>query len=113
MANRTPGHHAQSGTRDVARNRLAQPSRAVLAGHAVYRVPDVGEPALPAFLVAAAVFIDLLLYGLVVPIVPGYVRSLGAGTGLLGIVFAAYAVGLFAVIPWLRCWPSGSARDGS
>lgn len=99
MANRMPGHHAQSGTRDVAGNVPAQPSRAVPAGHAFSRVPDVGERALPAFLVAVAVFIDLLLYGLVVPIVPGYARSLGAGTGLLGIVFAAYAVGLFAVSP--------------
>jgi MFS transporter, DHA1 family, solute carrier family 18 (vesicular amine transporter), member 1/2 len=45
------------------------------------------------------VFIDLVLYGLVVPIVPSYARSLGAGTGLLGIVFGAYAVGLLAVSP--------------
>jgi predicted MFS family arabinose efflux permease len=83
----------------VARNVPAQPAPAVQAGHAFSRVPDIAERALPAILVAVAVFIDLLLYGLVVPIVPGYARSLGAGTGLLGIVFAAYAVGLFAVSP--------------
>jgi hypothetical protein len=28
--------------------------------------------------VAGAIFVDMLLYGLVVPIVPGYARSLGA-----------------------------------
>jgi MFS transporter, DHA1 family, solute carrier family 18 (vesicular amine transporter), member 1/2 len=77
----------------------ARPSPAVAAGHAFSRGPDVAERALPAILVAVAVFIDLLLYGLVVPIVPGYARSLGAGAGLLGILFAAYAVGLFAVSP--------------
>ena len=80
-------------------NTPARPSPAVAAGHAFSRGPDVAERALPAILVAVAVFIDLLLYGLVVPIVPGYARSLGAGAGLLGIVFAAYAVGLFAVSP--------------
>jgi DHA1 family solute carrier family 18 vesicular amine transporter 1/2 len=50
-------------------------------------------------LVAGAVFVGELLYGLVVPIVPGFARSLGAGTGVLGVVFAAYAVGMFAVSP--------------
>jgi DHA1 family solute carrier family 18 vesicular amine transporter 1/2 len=81
------------------RDTPARPSPAVAAGHAFSPGPDVAERALPAILVAVAVFIDLLLYGLVVPIVPGYARSLGAGTGLLGAVFAAYAVGLFAVSP--------------
>jgi MFS transporter, DHA1 family, solute carrier family 18 (vesicular amine transporter), member 1/2 len=83
----------------VARNVPAQPPRAAAAGDAVSRASGVAERGLPAILVAAAVFMDLVLYGLVVPIVPGYARSLGAGTGLLGIVFAAYAVGLFAASP--------------
>lgn len=91
--------HQQSGMPDVARNVPAQPSCAAAAEDAVSRAPGAAERGLPAILVAAAVFMDLVLYGLVVPIVPGYARSLGTGTGLLGIVFAAYAVGLFAVSP--------------
>jgi predicted MFS family arabinose efflux permease len=83
----------------MARNLPAQPSGAVPAGHALSRAPGAGERALPAILVAGAVFVGELLYGLVVPIVPGYARSLGAGTGVLGVVFAAYAVGMFAVSP--------------
>jgi predicted MFS family arabinose efflux permease len=83
----------------MARNVPAQPSGAVPAGHALSRAPGAGERALPAILVAGAVFVGELLYGLVVPIVPGYARSLGAGTGVLGVVFAAYAVGMLAVSP--------------
>jgi MFS transporter, DHA1 family, solute carrier family 18 (vesicular amine transporter), member 1/2 len=83
----------------VARNLPPEPSGAVSAGHALSRAPGARERALPAILVAGAVFVGELLYGLVVPIVPGYARSLGAGTGVLGVVFAAYAVGMFAVSP--------------
>jgi predicted MFS family arabinose efflux permease len=83
----------------MARNLPARRSGAVPAGKAVSPAAGAGERALPAILVAGAVFVGELLYGLVVPIVPGYARSLGAGTGVLGVVFAAYAVGMFAVSP--------------
>jgi DHA1 family solute carrier family 18 vesicular amine transporter 1/2 len=99
MTHRAVRQCPQIGIPEVARNVQAQPSCAAPAGDAVSRASEVAERGLPAILVAAAVFMDLVLYGLVVPIVPGYARSLGAGTGLLGIVFAAYAVGLFAVSP--------------
>jgi MFS transporter, DHA1 family, solute carrier family 18 (vesicular amine transporter), member 1/2 len=81
----------------MARSVPAQPLDGVPAGPppAARR----GERALPAILVAGAIFVDMLLYGLVVPIVPGYARSLGAGTGLLGVIFASCAVGMFAASP--------------
>jgi len=63
------------------------------------RQTGASERVLPGLLVAGAVFVDMLLYGVVVPVVPSYARSLGAGTGLVGIVFAAYAVGMFAASP--------------
>jgi MFS transporter, DHA1 family, solute carrier family 18 (vesicular amine transporter), member 1/2 len=84
---------------DTGRNLPARPPGALPAGRAFSRAAGDGERALPAILVAGAVFVDTLLYGLVVPIVPGYARSLGAGTGLLGVVFGAYAVGMLAVSP--------------
>jgi hypothetical protein len=121
MTSPAPRQHAQSGPPDVARKVPAQPAPAVQAGHDFSRVPDIAERALPAILVAVAVFIDLLLYGLVVPIVPGYARSLGAGTGLLGIVFAAYAAGSSRAPGrcWLDarraapCWPCSAPRRRS
>jgi MFS transporter, DHA1 family, solute carrier family 18 (vesicular amine transporter), member 1/2 len=79
--------------------RLPAPSSGAVPKGPVPHDSDADARALPAILVSGAVFVDMLLYGLVVPIVPGYARSLGAGTGLLGVVFASYAVGMFAVGP--------------
>jgi MFS transporter, DHA1 family, solute carrier family 18 (vesicular amine transporter), member 1/2 len=83
----------------VARGLLARLPRATSpdcpAGHG----PGRQHTGLHAFLVAAAVFVDMLLYGLIVPVVPGYARALGAGTGLIGVIFAAYAIGLVGACP--------------
>jgi MFS transporter, DHA1 family, solute carrier family 18 (vesicular amine transporter), member 1/2 len=99
MASRssTPSWPASHGVPDVARGVPAQPLDGVPARSPA--AAGVSAPVLPAFLVAGAIFVDMLLYGLVVPIVPEYARSLGAGTGLLGFIFAAYAVGMFAASP--------------
>jgi predicted MFS family arabinose efflux permease len=83
----------------MARNLPARRSGAVPAGRAVSPAADADERVLPAILVAGAVFVGELLYGLVVPIVPGYARSLGAGPGVLGVLFGAYAIGMFVVSP--------------
>ena len=50
-----------------------------------------------------AFFIDLLLYSLVVPFLPGEAEQLGASPAVTGALFAMYAAGLFAVTP-LAAW---------
>lgn len=50
-----------------------------------------------------AFFIDLLLYSLVVPFLPGEAEQLGASPAVTGVLFAMYAAGLFAVTP-LAAW---------
>jgi multidrug resistance protein len=50
--------------------------------------------ALPA--VCSALFVDSLLYSIVVPILPAYAKHLGTSTAAIGVLFAAYAIGLLA-----------------
>ncbi|GBF33582.1 tetracycline efflux protein TetA [Desulfocucumis palustris] len=57
-------------------------------------------------LLTAAIFLDSLLYGLIVPIVPYYARELRADPGLLGIIFAMYSLALL-----LGSFPAGYACD--
>jgi multidrug resistance protein len=45
-------------------------------------------------MICVAVFLDTLLYGIIVPAVPYYVAWLGTDTAELGIIFAAYSVGV-------------------
>ncbi len=49
--------------------------------------------------VALAIFTDMLLYGLVVPILPGYAASLGAADWAIGFLFGSYALALLLVTP--------------
>ena len=51
--------------------------------------------------VSAALFVDALLYGAVVPILPLYARELGVSAAAIGVLFAAYAVGLLVATPVL------------
>jgi MFS transporter, DHA1 family, solute carrier family 18 (vesicular amine transporter), member 1/2 len=50
-----------------------------------------------------AFFIDLLLYSLVVPFLPGEAERLGASPVATGALFAMYAAGLFGITP-LAAW---------
>ncbi|WP_226001068.1 MFS transporter [Paenibacillus sp. BJ-4] len=49
--------------------------------------------------VGLAVFIDMLIYGLVVPILPRYADSLGATQTEIGLLFSSYAIALFIATP--------------
>jgi MFS family permease len=49
--------------------------------------------------VGLAVFIDMLIYGLVVPILPRYADSLGATQTEIGFLFSSYAIALFIATP--------------
>ena len=49
--------------------------------------------------VTLAIFTDMLVYGLVVPILPGYASSLGVSQTAIGLLFACYAIALFVATP--------------
>ncbi|MQL50896.1 MFS transporter [Desulfofundulus thermobenzoicus] len=57
-------------------------------------------------LINLAVFLDTVLYGLVVPVVPHYATVLGATPTGVGVIFAAYSAGLL-----LASVPAGLACD--
>lgn len=62
--------------------------------------------------VAAALFLDMLLYGLVVPVVPAYGAALGATPTEIGALFASYAVALLAATPPLGALSARIGRRG-
>ncbi len=45
-------------------------------------------------LVSAAIFTDMMVYSLVIPVLPSYATSLGAGPLTIGIIFGAFSVSL-------------------
>lgn len=51
--------------------------------------------------VGLAVFIDMFIYGLIVPILPMYATSLGISQTEIGLLFSSYAITLFIATPFL------------
>ncbi|KWX74763.1 MFS transporter [Paenibacillus jilunlii] len=49
--------------------------------------------------VGIAIFLDMLIYGLVVPILPKYASALGASQTEIGLLFGSYAIALFIATP--------------
>ena len=49
--------------------------------------------------VGVAIFLDMLIYGLVVPILPTYASSLGASQTQIGLLFGSYAAVMFIATP--------------
>ncbi len=45
-------------------------------------------------LVSGAIFMDMMVYTLVIPVLPSYTLSLGADTVTIGVIFGAYSVAL-------------------
>ncbi|MBC7324717.1 MAG: MFS transporter, partial [Moorella sp. (in: Bacteria)] len=56
-------------------------------------------------LVNLTIFLDSLLYGIIVPVVPHYATALGASPTQLGVIFAAYSAGLllFGIPAGIAC----------
>jgi len=52
-------------------------------------------------IVSLALLGDMLLYGVVVPILPVYVSRLGASQAQVGLLFGSYALALLAATPWM------------
>jgi DHA1 family solute carrier family 18 vesicular amine transporter 1/2 len=75
----------------------------------------VSSPARRAVLlvVSVAIFTDMLVYGLIVPILPGTALRLGASPAALGLLFGSYALALLLATPLIglltdrvgRRWP--------
>lgn len=57
------------------------------------------SPMATLVVVAVAIFTDLLLYSLVVPILPGYAATLGVSQAAIGLLFGSYAVTLLVATP--------------
>ena len=58
-----------------------------------------GSPAAALVVVTLAIFTDMLLYGLAVPILPGRAAALGASESAIGFLFGSYALALLIVTP--------------
>ncbi|MCL6448639.1 MAG: MFS transporter [Armatimonadetes bacterium] len=56
-------------------------------------------------LVNLTIFLDSVLYGIIVPVVPHYATALGASPAQLGVIFAAYSAGLllFGIPAGIAC----------
>jgi MFS transporter, DHA1 family, solute carrier family 18 (vesicular amine transporter), member 1/2 len=59
------------------------------------------KPLTGLLVIALAVFIDMLLYSLVVPIVPLYVSEFGASQSTIGLLISCYAVSFIIATPIL------------
>jgi DHA1 family solute carrier family 18 vesicular amine transporter 1/2 len=70
------------------------------------------SPAVTLALVTAAILMDMLLYGMVVPILPGYMQSLGASQAAVGVLFACYAISLLLATPALGWLADRLGRRG-
>lgn len=66
-----------------------------------------GSPLLPIFL---TVFIDLVGFGIVIPVLPFYVRSFGADAAMLGLLTATFSLMQFLFSPILGAWSDRIGR---
>lgn len=62
--------------------------------------------------VAVAIFTDMLVYGIVVPILPSYALSLGVSQTAVGLLFASYAVALLVATPIFGILSDRTGRKG-
>lgn len=51
------------------------------------------------FVVTWSLFVDLLVYGCIIPVLPDYVDTLGASTVEIGVLFAAFSIGSLLATP--------------
>jgi MFS transporter, DHA1 family, solute carrier family 18 (vesicular amine transporter), member 1/2 len=58
-----------------------------------------GSPTAALLVVTVAIFTDMFLYGLVVPILPGYAAAMGVSEWEVGVLFGSYALAVLAATP--------------
>ena len=61
--------------------------------------PLRGKPATALFVVSFAVFADLMVYGLMIPVLPTYASDLGASRGTLGLLVGTFGIAVVAATP--------------
>ncbi len=71
-----------------------------------------GSPAAALFVVTFAIFTDMLVYGLVVPILRRYALSLGASQVALGFLFGSYSIALLLATPIMGMLSDRIGRRG-
>jgi len=77
-------------------------SKAATTGDAAAATaPDDGGSRRAVAAVVAVVFVDLLGFGIVVPVLPFYVRSFGVGDVFIGLLAASYSLAQFGAAPLL------------
>jgi multidrug resistance protein len=60
-----------------------------------------GTPRATLAVVTLATFTDMLLYGVVVPVLPSYAEGLGIDAWAIGVLFGAYSVALLVATPYV------------
>src|SRR5438067_5481429 len=58
-----------------------------------------GSPRAALIVVTVAIFTDMFLYGLVVPILPGYAAAMEVSEWGVGVLFGSYALAVLAATP--------------
>jgi MFS family permease len=71
------------------------------AGDDLPRPPAVANPRRALAVVVGVVFIDLIGFGIVIPILPFYVRSFGVSDAFIGLLAASYSLAQFLAAPTL------------
>ena len=71
-------------------------------------MPDA-KPRSPLFVLFSVVIVDLIGFGIVIPVLPFYAESLGASAAVLGLMLSAYAAMQFLFAPF---WGRLSDRIG-
>jgi len=71
-----------------------------------------GSPLAALVVVTVAIFTDMLLYGLVVPILPGYAASMGVPEWAIGVLFGSYAFTLLLTTPLFGALADRVGRRG-
>ncbi|KOX97608.1 MFS transporter [Halorubrum tropicale] len=70
-------------------------------GDGADRPPAVANPRRALAVVIGVVFIDLVGFGIVIPILPFYVRSFGVSDAFIGLLAASYSLAQFVAAPTL------------
>ncbi|WP_435097549.1 MFS transporter [Halorubrum sp. N11] len=93
--------HPEAGATSTADDTGDVAESATDAGDDSPRAPAVANPRRALAVVIGVVFIDLVGFGIVIPILPFYVRSFGVSDAFIGLLAASYSLAQFLAAPTL------------
>jgi MFS family permease len=93
--------HPEAGPAPVDGDAGALPTDDEAAPDDASRPPAVADPRRALAVVIGVVFIDLVGFGIVIPILPFYVRSFGVSDAFIGLLAASYSLAQFLAAPTL------------